>query len=181
MLLSPASLTLKFDAIFDVPEGDEALSDSALPLLFRPLSPRALDAPPGLPISYSYDPAPIVEEIIVASPASGTSTLVASPATPGHDSSVRGIAESPRSVRLVRFACCCNHTRRATILTFGRSTSRLPVPPEATGVQVDTVTRGAAAASTSTLSPHDPYDPTEVWRLCADVRNMNAPRALVSK
>jgi hypothetical protein len=117
MLLSPASLTLKFDAIFDVPEGDEALSDSALPLLFRPLSPRALDSPPGLPISYSHNSAPIVEEIIVASPASGSSTLVASPATPGHGSSVRGIAESPRSVRLVHFTCLYNCTRRTPVLT----------------------------------------------------------------
>ncbi|QRV76344.1 hypothetical protein RhiJN_04359 [Ceratobasidium sp. AG-Ba] len=94
-LLSPASLTLKFDAILDCPEGDEALSDSALPLLFRPLSPRPISAlsPPGLPRSYStYEPAPpvapvIVEEIVVASP---SSTLVGSP---GHTA----IAESPRS------------------------------------------------------------------------------------
>ncbi|KAG8748572.1 hypothetical protein FRC10_003706 [Ceratobasidium sp. 414] len=101
-LLSPASLTLKFDAILDCPEGDEALSDTALPLLFRPLSPRALSSlsPPGLPRSYSYQPAaasvapPAVDEIIVASP---SSTLVGSPATPGHNASARAIAESPRS------------------------------------------------------------------------------------
>ncbi|KAG9080434.1 hypothetical protein FRC06_006587, partial [Ceratobasidium sp. 370] len=102
-LLSPASLTLKFDAILDCPEGDEALSDTALPLLFRPLSPRALSSlsPPGLPRSYSYEPTaarvvapPIVEEIIVASP---SSTLVGSPATPGHSASVGATAESPRS------------------------------------------------------------------------------------
>ncbi|KAG8760568.1 hypothetical protein FRC11_000243 [Ceratobasidium sp. 423] len=52
-MLSPASLTLKFDAILDVPEGDEALT-------------------------------PIVEEIVVESPSSGASTLIASPATTGH-------------------------------------------------------------------------------------------------
>ncbi|KAG9086563.1 hypothetical protein FS749_003565, partial [Ceratobasidium sp. UAMH 11750] len=99
-LLSPASLTLKFDAILDCPEGDEALSDSALPLLFRPLSPRALSSlsSPGLPRSYSYEPAaapvvapPVVEEIVVASP---SSTLVGSP---GHNESAEPITESPRS------------------------------------------------------------------------------------
>ncbi|KAG8748448.1 hypothetical protein FRC12_013840 [Ceratobasidium sp. 428] len=98
-LLSPASLTLKFDAIIDCPEGDEALSDSALPLLFRPLSPRALDSlsPPGLPRSYSYVPAAepvepaIVEEIIVSSP---SSTLVGSP---GHNSDDSAITDSPQS------------------------------------------------------------------------------------
>ncbi|KAH7345312.1 hypothetical protein B0J17DRAFT_639342 [Rhizoctonia solani] len=83
-MLSPASLTLKFDAILDVPEGDEALSDITLPLLFRPLSPRPVSEAIGFPVSYSYDTAPIVEEIVVESPSSGESTLIASPATTGH-------------------------------------------------------------------------------------------------
>ncbi|KAF8760870.1 hypothetical protein RHS01_01100 [Rhizoctonia solani] len=83
-MLSPASLTLKFDAILDVPEGDEALSDTTLPLLFRPLSPRPAAEPIGFPVSYSYDPAPVVEEIVVESPSSGASTLIASPGTTGH-------------------------------------------------------------------------------------------------
>ncbi|KAF8707355.1 hypothetical protein RHS03_04309, partial [Rhizoctonia solani] len=83
-MLSPASLTLKFDAILDVPEGDEALSDTTLPLLFRPLSPRSAAEPIGFPVSYSYDPAPVVEEIVVESPSSGASTLIASPGTTGH-------------------------------------------------------------------------------------------------
>jgi hypothetical protein len=84
-MLSPASLTLKFDAILDVPEGDEALSDITLPLLFRPLSPRPVADSIGFPVSYSRDPAPIVvEEIIMESPSSGASTLIASPTTTGH-------------------------------------------------------------------------------------------------
>lgn len=89
MLLSPASLTLKFDAIIDVPEGDEALYDSALPLLFRPLSPRAVITSPGMPRSYSCNTAPVVREVIVDSPSSDSSTLVGSPATQGHRASVR--------------------------------------------------------------------------------------------
>ncbi|KAJ1311763.1 hypothetical protein OPQ81_010232 [Rhizoctonia solani] len=84
IMLSPASLTLKFDAILDVPEGDEALSDTTLPLLFRPLSPRPAAESIGFPVSYSYNPAPVVEEIVVESPSSGASTLVVSPATTGH-------------------------------------------------------------------------------------------------
>lgn len=103
MMLSPASLTLKFDAIIDVPEGDEALSDSALPLLFRPLSPRAVITSPGMPRSYSYYPPPAVEEIVVGSPSGSSPTLVASPATPGHRASARARG-SPRSVRFFSFS-----------------------------------------------------------------------------
>ncbi|EUC53681.1 hypothetical protein RSOL_015620, partial [Rhizoctonia solani AG-3 Rhs1AP] len=93
-MLSPASLTLKFDAILDVPEGDEALSDITLPLLFRPLSPRPAPEPVGFPVSYSYDPAPIVQEIILESPSSDASTLIDSPTTTGHAEIAPGIRQA---------------------------------------------------------------------------------------
>ncbi|CAE6419358.1 unnamed protein product [Rhizoctonia solani] len=93
-MLSPASLTLKFDAILDVPEGDEALSDITLPLLFRPLSPRPALEPVGIPVSYSYDPAPIVQEIILESPSSGASTLIDSPTTTGHAEIAPGVRQT---------------------------------------------------------------------------------------
>jgi hypothetical protein len=100
-MLSPASLTLKFDAILDVPEGDEALSDATLPLLFRPLSPRPFLEPVGFPPSYSYE-SHIVEEIVLGSPSSGASTLVASPVTTGHGEVAPGLSRTVRLVLLAR-------------------------------------------------------------------------------
>ncbi|GAB1519416.1 hypothetical protein RhiTH_002482 [Rhizoctonia solani] len=114
-MLSPASLTLKFDAILDVPEGDEALSDTTLPLLFRPLSPRPAAEPIGFPVSYSYDPAPVVEEIVVESPSSGASTLIASPGTTGH-------AEIPPTVPPAVRPLCLNFLHGP----YGQAAALLP-------------------------------------------------------
>ncbi|QRW18848.1 hypothetical protein RhiXN_00254 [Rhizoctonia solani] len=75
-MLSPASLTLKFDAILD------ASSPSLLPSQLAP-------------VSYSYDPAPVVEEIGWNPHPSGASTLIASPGTTGHAEIPRRMSPPP--------------------------------------------------------------------------------------